>query len=139
MTTTTKRDGKRTPVFNHLTISVKDLQKVTAFYRDVMLLEQIEEPFKVGRHSWFSLGPGISLHLVAGAKKVEEHLRGNHFCVSVTSMDAFIDHLDQMDVPYFNSKGKPQVTQTRPDGIRQLYVVDPEGHWIEVNDEVGNN
>ena len=132
-----KPDKKSTPVFNHLTISVMDLEKVTAYYRDVLLLEQIDEPFKVGRHSWFSLGPGISLHLVAGAEKVEEHLRGNHFCVSVPSMDEFINHLDQMDVPYYNTKGKPQVTQTRPDGVQQLYIVDPEGHWIEVNDEVG--
>ncbi len=52
-------------------------------------------------------------------------------------MDDYIDHLNKMDVPYYNSKGAPQVKQTRPDGVQQIYVVDPEGHWIEINDEVG--
>ena len=58
-------------------------------------------------------------------------------CVSITSMDEFIEHLNNMDVLYYNSKGNPRVKQTRPDDVQQIYVVDPEGHWIEVNDEVG--
>lgn len=137
MITSVKSQDKLTPVFNHLAISVKNLQEVTAFYKDVLLLEPIEEPFKVGRHSWFSLGPGLSLHLIADAEEVKEHPRNNHLCVSIASMDGFIDHLNKMEVPYFNSKGVAQQRQTRPDGVQQIYIIDPEGHWIEINDEVG--
>ena len=137
MVTSVRSQEELTPVFNHLALSVKDLQKVTAFYKDVLLLEQIEEPFKVGRHSWFSLGPGLSLHLIAGAEETKEHSRNNHLCVSISSMDDYIDHLNKMEVPYYNSKGTLQAKQTRPDGVQQIYVVDPEGHWIEINDEVG--
>lgn len=137
MVTSVKSQEKLTPVFNHLAISVKDLQKVTVFYRDVLLLEQIEEPFKVGRHSWFSLGPGISLHLIADAEEIKEQPRNNHLCVSISSMDEYIDHLDKMEEPYYNSKGIKDMRQSRPDGVQQIYVIDPEDHWIEINDEVG--
>lgn len=137
MFSTVNAQEKIAPVFNHLAISVKNLPDVTAFYKDVLLLEQIEEPFKEGRHSWFSLGPGISLHLIADAEEVKEHPRNNHLCVSISSMDAFVDHLENIEEPYYSSKGTPQTRQTRPDGVQQIYVVDPEGHWIEINDEVG--
>ena len=133
----TKSQKKLNPVFNHMALSIKDLPKVTAFYKDVLLLEQIDEPFKVGKHSWFRLGPGLSLHLIANADEVTEHHRSNHMCVSITSMDDFIAHLNDMNVPYHNSKGSPQVRQIRPDGVQQIFVIDPEGHWIEINDEVG--
>src|SRR5690606_9221336 len=125
------------PVFNHLAVYVQDLQAMTEFYKDVLLLEQIEEPFKVGRHSWFSLGPGLSLHLIGHADDVQEHHRNNHLCVSIPSMDDFIAHLDGIEVPYYNSAGEVSTRQTRPDGVQQIYIVDPEGHWIEINDEVG--
>lgn len=127
-----------TPEFNHLALSVKDLQKVTAFYKEVLLLEPIEEPFKEGRHSWFSLGSGLSLHLVANAKETNEHPLSNHFCVSISTLDDYIDHLNKMNVPYYNSRQKPHVKQIRPDGVQQIYIKDPEGHWIEINDEKGS-
>src|SRR5690606_23801498 len=72
---TVKSQEKITPVFNHLALSVKDLPEITAFYRDVLLLEQIEEPFKDGKHSWFNLGPGLSLHIIEDAKETQEHPR----------------------------------------------------------------
>ena len=137
ISTSASSQEKITPVFNHLALYCHDLQAMTDFYKDVLLLEQIEEPFKVGRHSWFSLGPGLSLHLIGHADEVREHPRNDHLCVSIPSMDDFIAHLDGIDVPYYNSAGDLRTRQTRPDGVQQIYIVDPEGHWIEINDEVG--
>lgn len=128
---------KITPVFNHLAIYVKDLAKMTEFYKDIVLLEPIEEPFKVGRHSWFSLGSGMSLHLIGHADDTQEHHRNNHLCISVPSIDDYIAHLDKTKTPYYNSAGELGGRQKRPDGVQQIYIVDPEGHWIEINDEVG--
>lgn len=137
VSTTADSQEKITPVFNHMAIYVQDLPGMTAFYKDVLLLEQIEEPFKVGRHSWFSLGPGLSLHLIGHAEDTQKHHRNNHLCVSVPSMDDFVDHLTNIDFPYFNNAGEINTRQTRPDGVQQIYIEDPEGHWIEINDEVG--
>lgn len=135
--TTVQAQEKIIPVFNHLAIYVKDLPKMTAFYEEIVLLEPIEEPFKVGRHSWFSLGPGMSLHLIGHADGIQDHHQNNHLCISVPSLEDYIAHLDNVEVPYYNSAGELRSRQKRPDGVQQIYIVDPEGHWIEVNDEVG--
>lgn len=135
--TSMQAQEKIVPVFNHLAIYVKDLKKMSEFYEDIVLLEPIEEPFKVGRHSWFSLGPGMSLHLIGHADEALDHHRNNHLCISVPSLEDYIAHLDNAKVSYYNSAGELGGRQTRPDGVQQIYIVDPEGHWIEINDEVG--
>ena len=43
-------------------------------------------------------------------------------------------HLDHMQVKYQNLKGDGKVT-LRPDGVNQIYLQDPDGYWIEVNDD----
>ncbi len=63
----------QTPVMDHTTVFVVDLDKSTKFYRDVMQLQQIPEPFKDGRHNWFRIGPHSQLHVVGGAKAVVPH------------------------------------------------------------------
>jgi len=44
-------------------------------------------------------------------------------------------HLDQQQVKYGNFKGDSKVVQLRPDGVQQVYFQDPDGYWIEVNDD----
>jgi len=38
-----------------------------------------------------------------------------------------------MQVKYRNFAGDSKVTM-RPDGVRQIYLQDPDGYWIEVNE-----
>ena len=45
----------------------------------------------------------------------------------------FIALLRNKNVPFENSKGTPDTTNTRPDGVKQIYFQDPDGYWIEVN------
>lgn len=123
-------------MFNHIALSVYDLQKSADFYSNVIGLDTIPEPFKVGKHVWFEIGPGLSLHLVNDATEIKEHSRNTHTCFSVASLEDFIGRLNQYDVPYYNAGGEPDKVNMRPDGIRQLYIQDPDGYWIEINDEV---
>jgi lactoylglutathione lyase len=51
----------------------------------------------------------------------------------VASLDVFMAHLDALHVKYANFAGDAKVT-ARPDGIKQIYFQDPDGYWIEVND-----
>jgi lactoylglutathione lyase len=124
----------QTPVMDHTTVFVVDLDKSTKFYHDVMQLQQIPEPFKDGRHNWFRIGPHSQLHVVGGAKAVVPHDINIHLAFRVGSMSDFIEHLDESGVKYQNWQGerKPQM---RPDGISQIYLQDPDGYWIEVNDD----
>ncbi len=122
------------PVMDHTTVYVVDLDKSTKFYRSVMQLQQIPEPFNDGRHNWFRIGPHSQLHVVGGAKTVTQHDINIHLAFRVASLSDFIEHLDEMGVKYQNFQGEKK-PQKRPDGISQVYLQDPDGYWIEVNDD----
>jgi lactoylglutathione lyase len=38
-------------------------------------------------------------------------------------------------VPYEDWPGNAQKITTRVDGVHQIYFKDPEGSWIEINDD----
>ena len=123
------------PVFNHQTVYVVDLDKSTAFYKDVMNLPQIPEPFLDGKHSWFRTGPHSQLHVVSGVAKKESHDINIHIAFKVSSLTDFMKHLDELKIKYGNVQGQQGVSQARPDGIKQIYFQDPDGYWLEVNDD----
>jgi lactoylglutathione lyase len=119
--------------FDHSTVLVRDLQKSAEFYEKVFGLERISEPFKDGKHIWFRIGAHEQLHVVGGATDPVPQAIDVHFAFRVASLPEFMAHLDQMHVQYRNFMGEGKVT-LRPDGVRQIYVQDPDGYWIEVND-----
>ncbi|TKK71909.1 VOC family protein [Ilyomonas limi] len=134
-TTVSLAQSQTTPRFNHTTIYVVDLQKSADFYRKVMQLQEIPEPFHDNRHVWFKIGEHAELHVVQGAKAVTPHDINIHLAFSVPSVEAFAKHLDVMNVKYGNWAQNTKEPQLRPDGIKQIYFQDPEGYWIEVNDD----
>jgi lactoylglutathione lyase len=125
----------QSPVFNHTTVYVVNLEKSTSFYKDVMQLEIIPEPFKDNRHTWFKIGEHGQLHVVSGAAAISPHDINIHLAFRVASLPDFMKHLDQLQVKYGNWKGDTKAPQLRPDGIQQIYFQDPDGYWIEVNDD----
>ncbi|MBD0257429.1 MAG: VOC family protein [Cytophagales bacterium] len=120
---------------NHIAIYVYNLEKSTAFYQDVLGLKQIPEPFHDGKHTWFSLAPGGQLHLIQGAGAGTAHDKNDHLCFSVPSVDTFIANLDKHRVEYTNWPGTAKAPTVRVDGVKQIYFQDPDGHWIEINDD----
>ncbi|MGV8879235.1 MAG: VOC family protein [Sphingobacteriaceae bacterium] len=120
---------------NHIAFYVVDLKKSTAFYKDALQLEMIPEPFKDGKHTWFSIGDYAHLHLIQGAAKTEAHDKNTHLCFSVASVDEFVKTLDKMKINYESWAGDPKTKTVRVDGVKQVYFQDPDGYWIEVNDD----
>ena len=123
------------PHFNHTTIYVTDLARSSQFYDQVMQLSRIPEPFHDNRHTWYKIGEHSELHVVSGAKEDIAHDINIHLAFSVASMADFMKHLDAMNVKYGNWAGDPKKTQARPDQVNQIYFQDPDGYWIEVNDD----
>jgi len=121
------------PEFDHYAIHVRDLGKSVEFYEKVIGLEKIPEPFKDGRHIWFRMGPHNQLHVVGGATDIPQQPIDIHFAFRIASLTDLMTHLDKMQVKYRSFKGDEKVT-TRPDGVHQIYLQDPDGYWIEVND-----
>ncbi|SMB87096.1 Glyoxalase/bleomycin resistance protein/dioxygenase [Hymenobacter roseosalivarius DSM 11622] len=121
------------PHFNHAAICVKDLKKSTDFYRSALKLEEIANPFNDGIHAWFSMGPALQLHIIQRGCPLLEN-KNTHLCFSVASLSGFITHLEKRNVAYTNLKGDSKIPTTRIDGVKQIYLQDPDGYWIEIND-----
>jgi lactoylglutathione lyase len=120
---------------NHIAVYVHQLEKSTAFYKNVLGLKEIPEPFHDGRHTWFSLESGGQLHLIQGAGRQTSRDKNDHLCFSVPSVEQFIANLDRHKVEYTNWPGDAKAPTVRVDGVKQIYFQDPDGHWIEINDD----
>ena len=126
---------KSSVILNHIAVYVADLERATNFYKSVFDLEQIPEPFKDNRHTWFSLGAAGQLHLIQGAKPDQVHDKNEHLCFSVPSVDDFVKNLNERKISFEDWPGKKGMVTLRVDGIKQIYFKDPDGHWLEVNDD----
>ncbi|MCB0599264.1 MAG: DUF1080 domain-containing protein [Lewinellaceae bacterium] len=115
--------------FNHLALSVSDIEASTVFYRDILDLEPIEVPDELKAiRSWFRFGGGQDLHLLAGrTEPVADNSRNSsHF--SLTIPDA-----DEVEA-FLIEKGMDYHRQQRFDGAWQIYISDPDGYVIELNE-----
>jgi lactoylglutathione lyase len=122
------------PTFDHLAIYVINLEKSSSFYKNVLGLDTIPNPFNDNKHTWFAIGEGNSLHVIEGATTVTTHPRNNHLCFSVASVEEFIKKLAKANISYESAGGSKNEITTRPDGVKQIYFTDPDGYWIEIND-----
>ena len=126
---------KKGTAFNHIALYVTDLQKSTWFYRDLLQLDTIPEPFHDGRHTWFKISEHGHLHLIGGSKKAREHEKDTHLCFSVPKLDEVIARLEKNNIAYENWPGESKKITRRVDGVQQIYFKDPDGYWIEINDD----
>lgn len=122
-------------LLNHIALQVKDLKKSGEFYEQVIGLEPIPEPFKDGLHLWFSIGPNMGLHLIQTGESVVLPRKTTHFCFSVANLAGFMVSLDKFDVFYGNWEGEAKIPTVRGDGIKQIFFQDPDGYWLEVNND----
>ena len=125
----------QSPQFNHTTIYVVDMNKSADFYEKVMMFKRIPEPFHDNRHIWLKIGEHNQLHIVQGAKEITNHDINIHLAFTVPSVENFAKHLDEHNIKYGNWAQDTKTPQVRPDSIKQIYLQDPDGYWIEVNDD----
>jgi lactoylglutathione lyase len=119
---------------DHTAIYVMDLKTSAGFYRNIIGLDTIPEPFHDGKHAWFQTGPGIALHIIQGAPLKKEYYKNQHTCFSVISIDTFISVLQKNSIPWEDRDGTKMVVTIRIDGVKQIWLQDPDGYWIEIND-----
>jgi lactoylglutathione lyase len=133
--TTAKTFAQGSPaMLNHIALYVVDLQKSADFYKNVLQLPEIPEPFKDGKHVWLRIGAHSQLHIIQG-NKAQEHDINTHLAFSVKDLSKFMAHLDKLGVRYGSWKGEAKQTTPRPDGVKQIYLQDPDNFWLEVNDD----
>jgi lactoylglutathione lyase len=118
--------------FNHIALYVADLKRSAAFYANVMQAEIIPDPFRDERHVWFKIGEHNQLHLIAGESRDTGKM---HFAFAVPSLDDFLGRLKEFGTRHEDGKGTATNVRIRPDGVKQMYLQDPDGYWIEINED----
>jgi catechol 2,3-dioxygenase-like lactoylglutathione lyase family enzyme len=116
----------KTTSINHVALHVADVAKSVRFYVEVMQFEQLPRPAFDFDGAWFRLGTVQELHLIAGRQnETTSGSRSNHFALEVPDLDEWQAHLTTQKAIF-----KP--AKARPDGISQVFVQDPDGHFIEL-------
>ena len=122
---------------HHLTAIVRDLDRTTAFYRDILGLTLVREGASDddpdARHFWFAAGDPAAGHLISfleypslaegkvGAGTVQ------HFALAVESPEE-----QQAWRDYLAARGV-QCTEVMDRGpFRSIYFRDPDGHIVEI-------
>lgn len=122
------------PRINHVAFYVVNLETSARFYREIIGLDTIPEPFHDGRHAWFSIGPKSHLHIISGAQEKKPHDKNTHLCFTVPSVPDFTEKLKRHNIEFENWAGEKGIITTRVDGVKQIYFKDPDGYWLEIND-----
>lgn len=80
------------------------------------------------------MGPGQSLHIIEGAVQTRSYFKNHHICFCVASLEKFTKTLRSRNIVWENVTGQAYSVTRRVDGVQQLWLQDPDGYWIEVND-----
>jgi lactoylglutathione lyase len=119
--------------FNHVSLSVKDLDSTCDFYKNTLGLQEITNRTKKEGIRWFSLGEGKELHLISTVKEPVTINKAIHLGLTTPNFDSFVGNLDKLKIKYNEWEGNLNKITIRADGIKQIYLQDPNGYWIEVN------
>lgn len=122
--------------FDHVTIIVSNLQATRAFYVDQLGLTEIPRPDFDFPGLWFQIG-NCSIHATiesdqAGRAGWGDHggatlaSRSHHFAFLVDDVDAIVDSIEAVGIKILSGPKR------RPDGVKQVYVADPDGHVVEL-------
>lgn len=119
--------------FDHVALSVTDVDRSANFYRDVFDLEEIANRSRMAGIRWFSLSEGKELHLISVIKEEVTVNKAVHFALKTPDFDRFVSKLASLNIPYSDWPGASNKITDRADGVRQIFFQDPDGYWIEVN------
>jgi catechol 2,3-dioxygenase-like lactoylglutathione lyase family enzyme len=119
--------------FNHMALSVKDVKASADFYKKVFQLKEITNRTGVDTRRWFSLGEDKELHLISDLKEPVTINKAVHLALTTQNFDVFVSRLREMKIKFSDWPGKPNTVNIRADGIKQVFLQDIDGYWIEVN------
>ncbi len=122
--------------FDHYAINVADLDRSVDWYQKYFFVEEIYDGTEQEHIRWFSLGNNQELHIIMIPDFDFKVPKGIHMALTTSDLDSYAKFLEKEGVEYYDWPGEKGKTTTRPDKIKQLYVQDPDGYWIEVNDGI---
>ena len=123
-------------LFNHIALSVKNVEESIEFYQKVLRLKEIKNTASNSKTRWLSFGEGKQLHLIPRPNAEIKINKAVHFALTTADFDSFVKYLKELKIDYSDWQDTPNKDYIRKDGIKQVYFQDPNGYWIEINDDV---
>ena len=115
---------------------VNDVNESADFYGKILGLKETPHPDNPPTIRWFVVNGNSHVHLIQKEFVPFEKNKSMHLCLATQDLDNLIAHLEKNKVAYWDWPGKENAITTRTDGVRQIYIQDPDGYWIEINTAV---
>jgi len=129
----TDRFGRYRFGLDHFALLVRDVEASLAFYRDVMGFAPIQRSGSA-HVAWLAIGGGDAIHLLQGDFGDTLVTKDIHVAVSTADFDVFVADITARGIVFTDWPGNPGAIGVHRNGFRQIYVQDPDGYWIEIND-----
>lgn len=119
---------------DHIALLVRNLDESVAFLTGVIGLTETPNPMGGTTIRWVDIGDGRRFHVQAGDVSSVHVEKQTHFALSASDFDAVLARFRQQSIAFADMKGTPGAINTRPDGMRAVFLEDPNGYWFEIND-----
>ena len=123
-------------VFNHIALAVQDVDTSTAFYQKVFGFEEIPNTASNSSTRWLSIDGEKQLHLIPRPEAEIKIVKAVHFAISTVDLKSFLLHISGLGIVYSDWKDTLKKDYVRKDGIKQIYIQDPNGYWVEINEDL---
>ena len=120
---------------DHIGLLVRDRDARVAFLTGVLGLAEMPNPMGGSTIHWIEIGDGRRFHVQAGDISRIRIEKQTHFALTASDFDAVLARLRRDGIAFSDMKGTPGAINTRPDGMRAIFLQDPNGYWFEINDQ----
>jgi len=130
-----QRAGIKVTSFDHVTIICADLDATRRFYVDLLGIAEVARPVFGFPGLWFQIG-NVQIHATQESAETGKAgwgdrggtvvSRGHHIAFAVDDVSEALKLVEANGVRIASP------LQHRPDGFRQLYLYDPDGHVVEL-------
>lgn len=119
---------------DHIALLVRDLDETAKFLTEVLRIREVPDPMGGTEIRWFEFGNSQRFHIQAGDISRTHVERRTHFALSAPDFDAALEHFRAIGATFSNMAGIAGEVNVRPDGMRAVFLQDPNGYWFEIND-----
>lgn len=119
---------------DHIALLVRDLDQSVTFLTQTLGLSEIANPMGGIHIRWIEIGDGRRFHVQAGDVSRVHVEKQTHFALSATDFDGTLARFRAGGVAFSDMQGTPGAVNIRPDGMRAVFLQDPNGYWFEIND-----
>jgi catechol 2,3-dioxygenase-like lactoylglutathione lyase family enzyme len=133
-----KLPGINVTAFDHVTIICADLEATRRFYVDMLGMTEVSRPAFGFPGLWFQIGD-VQIHATQESREAGKAgwgdqrgnvvSRGHHFAFAVD------DVAEALEIAQTHGVRIASPLQQRPDGFKQAYLYDPDGHVVEIVSE----